>query len=314
MSEFAGHSGFARVFPSNRLTIGFVMSLDTYSGRAMPTLADRLAHARWADEAGFAALWLRDMPILDPGLGDADQVLDPFVLAGFLAGVTSRIGIGTAGVILPLRDPKIVARQATSVDQLLDGRFLLGLSSGDHPAEFPAFGLDFADRAKHFRHALDDIKVVTTKSFRRGRSRRFGALNGAIDLMPNSAARPPFIAVGHAGQDYDWLAANMDAWIWHGPDISRLSSILPYWRALNPSGPFRPYGYSVMIDLLADVDAPLQSGRCLRAGRHALIELLRQHQDEGVSHVMLDMKLTLRPVEEVIEELAEHVLPLFPAL
>jgi luciferase-type oxidoreductase len=117
----------------------------------MPTLADHLARARQADEAGFAALWLRDVPFLDPDFGDAGQVLDPFVYAGFLAAVTSRIGIGTAGVVLPLRDPLIVAKQATSVDQLLGARFLLGLSSGDRPEEYPAFRVDFESRPSDFR-------------------------------------------------------------------------------------------------------------------------------------------------------------------
>jgi hypothetical protein len=74
----------------------------------------------------------------------------------------------------------------------------------------------------------------------------------------------------------------MDAWIWHGPDVLRLSAIVPRWRALNPDGPFKPYGYGAMFDLLADANAPLQPGRHLRVGRHALIELLERHQAEGV--------------------------------
>jgi hypothetical protein len=76
---------------------------------------------------------------------------------------------------------------------------------------------------------------------------------------------------------------------------------------------FRPYGHGVMFDLLEDQNAPLQSGRYLRAGRQALVDLLRRpsHEAGGVSHVMLNMKPSQRPGGHVMDELAEHVLPRF---
>lgn len=313
-STLAQHPAFRRVFRPGRLTLGFIMPLEGYPDGPLPTLANHLPLAQKADEAGFAALWLRDVPFLDPSFGDAGQILDPFVYAGFLAAVTSRIAIGTAGIVLPLRDPLLVSKQATSADQLLDGRFLLGLSSGDRPEEYPAFGLDFDNRAERYRDALDVIKAVTSRPFPHHRSTHYGELNGTIDLVPKPAKGClPFVAIGRAGQSYEWLAANVDAWIWHGPDVARLSAIVPRWRELSPNGLYKPYGYGAMFDLLEDPHAPLQPGRHLRIGRHALTELLQRHQADGVSHVMFNMKPTRRRAEAVMDELAEHVLPLFPA-
>jgi luciferase-type oxidoreductase len=147
-SSPAEHHGFTRAFREGQLTLGFIMPLEAYPDGPLPTLVDHAERARQADEAGFAALWLRDVPFLDPGFGDAGQILDPFTYAGYLAAITRRIGIGTAGVVLPLREPLIVTKQAASVDQLLGGRFLLGLSSGDRPEEYPAFGLELGSRTK----------------------------------------------------------------------------------------------------------------------------------------------------------------------
>ena len=107
------HRGFARVFQPGRLTFGFIAPLEGYPDSPAPTMRHHLAMARKADEAGFAALWLRDVPFYDPSFGDVGQVFDPMVYAGFLAGVTSRIAIGTAGIIMPLRDPLAIAKQAT---------------------------------------------------------------------------------------------------------------------------------------------------------------------------------------------------------
>lgn len=311
--DLLDHGVFAKVFPPTRLTLGLISPLEAYPDVAIPTLAGHVARVRLAEEAGFAAIWLRDIPFLDPKFGDAGQVVCPFVYAGFLAAVTSHIAIGTAGIVLPLRDPLWVAKQATSVDHLLGGRFLLGLASGDRPQEYPAFGADFDNRAERYRESLDIIKTVVSKAFPHRCSQHYGDLNGQLDLVPKPVSgRLPYIAIGRAGQDYEWLATNVDAWIWYGPEVSDFGAIVPHWRTLSPPGVVKPYGYGVMFDLLEDPHAPLQPGRQLRAGRHAMIELLSRHQAEGVSHVMLNMKPSRRPAEAVMAELAEHVLPKFP--
>ena len=56
------HAGFARVFQPGRLTFGFIAPLEGYPDLRTPTMRDHLAIARKADDAGFAAVWLRDVP------------------------------------------------------------------------------------------------------------------------------------------------------------------------------------------------------------------------------------------------------------
>jgi luciferase-type oxidoreductase len=313
-SRLVHHPAFNRVFRPGHLTIGFLAPLEAYPDGPAPTMRDHAEMTRKVDEAGFSALWLRDVPFLDPRFGDVGQIFDPFVYLGYLAAITRTISIGTAGIVLPLRDPLIVAKQAASADQLLEGRFLLGLSSGDRPVEYPTFGLDFENRTDRFRDAIEVIDAATEQEFAYHSSQFYGALDGSIDLLPKPVrGYLPTLAIGRAGQSFEWLAKSMDAFIWHGPDVRGLSAIVPRWRALSPKGVFRPYGYGTFLDLLADPDAPLQPGQVLRAGRRALIDLLRTHQAEGVSHVMFNMKASRRPVSAVIDELAQHVLPLFPA-
>jgi luciferase-type oxidoreductase len=147
-ASLTNHAAFARVFQPRRLTIGFIAPLEGYPDSPAPTLHNHAAMARLADDIGLAALWLRDVPFYAPDFGDVGQILDPMVYAGWLAATTRRLAIGTAGIAAPLRDPLIVAKQAASIDQLLGGRFLLGLASGDRPEEYPAFGLEFGNRAE----------------------------------------------------------------------------------------------------------------------------------------------------------------------
>lgn len=64
-----------------------------------------LERARLADERGFVALWLRDVPVHDPSFGDLGQVFDPFPYLGYLAAATTHVALGTAAIALPLRHP-----------------------------------------------------------------------------------------------------------------------------------------------------------------------------------------------------------------
>lgn len=313
-SELARHPGYARVFRPGHLTFGFIAPLESYPDTIGPTLADHADMARKVDEAGFSALWLRDVPFYDPNFGDVGQILDPLAYAGFLAAVTRRIAIGTAGIVLPLRDPLIVAKQAATVDQLLGGRFLMGLATGDRPVEYPAFGRDFDNRAERFRDALGIIRAATEQHWPMHASRFYGELSGNLEMVPRPAAsRLPTIIIGHAGQTNEWTAQNTDGILSYIANPQRIPAILDQWRAACTPGVFKPYGYGTLFDLDRDPNAPLQPGRVLRAGRHALRELWLRQQEQGVSHVALHFKPQRRPAAEVIDELGEHLLPLFPS-
>jgi luciferase-type oxidoreductase len=313
-ADLAQHPAYARVFQPGRLTLGFIAPLEAYPDAPWPTLADHAALARQVDALDFAAIWLRDVPFYDPNFGDVGQVLDPLVYAGFLAAQTKRIAIGTAGIVLPLRDPLIVAKQAASLDHLLGGRLLLGLSTGDRPSEFAAFGSDLATRAERYREAIAVIRAATEQSFPHHASDHYGTLDGTIDMIPKPVGpRLPMLAIGRAGQTLEWLGANTDGWIWHLSDARRLPDVLAKWRAATAGGPFKPYGYGAMFDLLADPHAPLSyGGGGMRSGRNALIELWKRQRDEGVNHVALNPKPLRRPFADVADELATHVLPHFP--
>jgi hypothetical protein len=142
------------VNPDGRLTLGLELPLDNdwsatrlraegTAGRpfGVPDLTEHARLARLADELGFAALWVRDVPLYDPQqFGDAGSVFEVFTHLGHLAAVTERAVLGTAAVVLPLRRPLLVAKAAATVDVLSGGRFVLGLASGDRPVEYPLFG------------------------------------------------------------------------------------------------------------------------------------------------------------------------------
>lgn len=101
----------------------------------------------------------------------------------------------------------------------------------------------------------------------------------------------------------------------HGP--LRLAAKVHAWREAIPGDGFRPHMTNEWIDLDDDPhfpQTPLQGGYVLRTGRHGLVELLEEWREAGVNHAALGLQMARRPAQEIIQELAEEVLPLFPTL
>ena len=70
--------GFRRMFAPGRLTVGVFFPIEAFE-RDEPTMREQERLARRAEELGFAALWVRDVPLRDPSFGDLGQVYDPWV-------------------------------------------------------------------------------------------------------------------------------------------------------------------------------------------------------------------------------------------
>jgi probable F420-dependent oxidoreductase len=104
--------------------------------------------AKLAEEAGFEAIWVGDHVALPRDLGDAAQVprLEALVALSYMAAVTTRVRLGAGVIVLPQRQPVLLAKQLTSIDVLSKGRLTVGIGVGYVDAELRALGASLADR------------------------------------------------------------------------------------------------------------------------------------------------------------------------
>ena len=128
------------------LTLGIFLPLRFYEGD-MRVLAGQSRLVSDIDARGFAAAWVRDIPLYDPRFGDAGQLFDPFTYLAYLAARTQRISLATGSAIFSLRHPIDLAKSAATIDQLSGAAFVMGIASGDRPIEFPAYGPQHDQRA-----------------------------------------------------------------------------------------------------------------------------------------------------------------------
>ncbi|OLT15778.1 LLM class F420-dependent oxidoreductase [Pseudonocardia sp. CNS-139] len=131
---------------------------------AAPDVTVKLA--RLAEDLGYGSWWALDHLVLPSG-PDAPPyagmpVVEPLVHLAHVAAVTSRIELGTAVVILPQRNPVVLAKQAASVDVLSGGRLLLGVGSGWLEAEMSAVGVPMAERGARSDEYLDAMTALWT--------------------------------------------------------------------------------------------------------------------------------------------------------
>jgi probable F420-dependent oxidoreductase len=146
-----------------------------------------------AEAAGFHGFGFTDHPAptqrwLESGGHDA---VDPFVAMGFAAARTTTLRLIPNIVVLPYRNPFVVAKAGATLDLLSDGRFTLAVGVGYLKREFAALGVDFEERAALFEEALEVIRAIWTTDDLSVEGRHFSAKGITAHPRPVSEPHPP---------------------------------------------------------------------------------------------------------------------------
>lgn len=313
-------SSLDRIRIPGRLTLGIELPLDNdWSAegegrrladgrpRGVPDLSRHAELVRKIDTQGFAAVWMRDVPVFDSvRMGDAGSVYDVFAHLGFLAGITNNVALGTAAVVLPIRHPLMTAKAAATVDALSGGRLILGVASGDRPVEYPLLGLDFERRGAAFREAVEYMRTAWTPG---GLPLGDRSREPSLDLLPRPVQpRIPMIVAGKAQQSDAWIEANMDGRFVYPGTVERLTAQSEAWRAAK--GESGAFVTAFHLDLAEEPDAPFEPFRFGgRVGRKAFVDHLETLRTGGIDHLAVLLRRSQRPIDEVLDELAGDVLP-----
>ncbi|UUC44959.1 TIGR03571 family LLM class oxidoreductase [Flavobacterium cerinum] len=308
-----------------KMTIGLEFPLDndwslegekkrSTSGRpfGIPDISRHAEYIRLADQLGYAALWMREVPVYDPGFGDGAQLFDTIAYLGYIAGITKSITIGTAAIVLPLHDPLQLAKAVASIEKLSGSRFLFGVGLGDRPVEFPLFGYDFETRAERFRHNYTIIEEAWKPES--NLSLYYEGLNQNIQLFPKPDNPIPWILAGRAQQNMEWIARNMQGWFNYPRPVAETSEMIIDWRntLYDNNQASKPYITAFHLNLLSDDDAPFRPHRFGGAvGINNLLPLMKEYEEAGVNHMALHLRKSETPIKDAIEKIAIKILPHF---
>jgi alkanesulfonate monooxygenase SsuD/methylene tetrahydromethanopterin reductase-like flavin-dependent oxidoreductase (luciferase family) len=173
-----------------------------------------LAITRAAEGVGFDSVWVGDH-LLYRGDGREERgPWDAWTVLAALAAATERVRLGPLVACTAFAPPGLLARKAAAVQEISNGRVVLGLGAGWNETEFRAFGIPFDHRASRFEEAFEIIRRLLA-----GRrvtfEGRFESVQDAV-LLPRPAKRIPLL-IGSVGERLLRVAlAHADAWnVWY---------------------------------------------------------------------------------------------------
>ncbi len=175
-----------------------------------------LACARAAEDAGFDDVWVQDHLAIPPddAEGSGGRYLDPLGALAFLAGATSRIGLGSGVINLPYRAPLPTAKAIATLQELSAGRLLLGVGVGWMAPEFRALGVPRAERGARCDEALAFIAECFANDI--------VSANGQKFLFLPRPQRPPIYVGGAAPHALERATKWGDGWMPMARDAAAL--------------------------------------------------------------------------------------------
>ena len=269
--------------------------------------ADLRAMAVAAEDGGLDSVWGADHLIFRED-GTTRGIHECWTVLTAVAAITKRVEIGPLVLALPFRNPGLTAKMASELDEISDGRLILGVGCGWHRPEFDAFGYPFDRRVARFEEALE----VLVPLLRNGRVSFEGRYQRAVDaeLIPRGPrpAGPPILIAGKRPRMLGLVARHADQWnaAWYGhPDqADELRERLANLRVALDAADRDPSTLEVTVGIFVAFDgaSPDAPDRAIRGTAREIGDALAGYADLGVGHLIAHI---FPRSDDAVEQFAE---------
>src|SRR4051812_5950281 len=189
-----------------------------------------------AEELGFADVWVSEHIIVpkDATYPPSAIFWDPVLTLTWAAACTSRIGLGTSVLVLPMRHPLPLAKELATLQNLSEGRLILGAGVGWMEAEFAALGVPFRERGRRMDEGIAMMRAVWNEDPVSFAAHHIPALIQDMRMLPQPVRPIPIWIGGSSAAALARAVRLADGW--HG---SRLSpeEAAPIVRGLREQRP-----------------------------------------------------------------------------
>jgi probable F420-dependent oxidoreductase len=207
------------------------------------------------EDIGFESIWITDHLAIPPddAEGSGGRYLEILTTLAWLAGITDRVKIGSAVLILPYRAALPTAKQIATIQELSGGRLVVGVGVGWMDPEFTALGADRRARGRISDETLDFFNTCFVQDE--------VTANGQKLLFKPRPVKPPFLIGGRAPHALERAAKYGEGWfpVVKGPED--IASALPTYRALTKAAN-KPPGNITISTRLPLEDQQLTQSLC----------------------------------------------------
>jgi probable F420-dependent oxidoreductase len=282
---------------------------------AMATAAERL---------GADSVWVTDrilMPWSPPGgypySADRGAVafdphrlwLEAVATMGFVAGLTSRVRIGTNVLVLPYRSPVVLAHELATLDRLSGGRMQLGVGIGWMTEEFAALGVDRTERGSRTDEGIDLLRALWSTDGPVEFDGRFTRItNMSLPARPVQAGGIPILVGGNSDAAFQRVALRGDGWLGTDLDVAATTAAIAALRT-HADRAGRSI-HDLTVSMRRRVEPVGGAATTVLAGNDParLADEFAALHDAGVDLIVVDVMMMPDGIE-ALEHLASEVLP-----
>ena len=140
-------------------------------------------------------------------------IIEAFMMLSYAAAVTEKIGLGTEVLILPQRQPALVAKQVSSLDTLSDGRVRLGVGIGWQESEYEALGESFTTRGRRMDEAMELLRAYWREERIEFESEHYPTEAMAMEPKPPQGGDLPIWVGGNTPPAFRRVGKYGDGWL-----------------------------------------------------------------------------------------------------
>jgi probable F420-dependent oxidoreductase len=192
------------------MTVEFGLALENFTPeRKAPDMDAVTAYAATAEELGFTSVWAWDHLFL--GARRPFPFLEALTTLTMVAARTSRIRLGTGVLVLPLREPAVLAKTTATIQLASGGRLVLGVAAGWYEREFDATAVPFRQRGQVFERNLDMLYRLWEQDDVTGDWD--GRALTHVRMLPLPQPRPQLLIGGYVDRVLRRVATRSDGWM-----------------------------------------------------------------------------------------------------
>jgi alkanesulfonate monooxygenase len=265
----------------------------------MPDIKALVEYGVKMEQFGFDSLWVWDHVLL--GVQPNFPIIDSLTLLTAVAARTKKIKLGTGILVLPLRNPVMLAKQLSSMDLLSDGRLLMGMASGWYRREFDAVGVPFEKRGKIMDENLEILTRFWTEDMVKGEFTYHKIPAGVMYPKPVQKPRPPILIGGYVDVVLKRAALSGDGWLTY---FYRPESFAKSWEKIRN---FAKEGGKDPDSLLNATQLPIRIGKSRAAIESDMMDWLGKEWDYASWSESTKDSAILGTVDECVAQLKEHL-------